>query len=204
MGKQSILFLVDDDENIRDSLNAHLVSAGYLVHSYDSAEAFLANADAGTGDCLISDIRMAGMSGLELQAELRSRDEAIPIIFITGHGDIAMAVQALQSGASDFIEKPFTGEVLLASVARAVSESGAARSSAHAAAGAATALSLLTARERAVFDQIVLGQSNKVTAKALGISPRTVENHRAEVMRKLGTRSLSDLVRLSIAVGLAG
>lgn len=192
-------FIIDDDDSVLDSLSVLLESAGYAPMTFTSPETFLAEADPSAGHCLISDIKMPGMDGLALQAELAARRIVLPLIFITAHGDVSLAVKALRAGAVDFFEKPFDQEAILDSVANAVSEAKTARASTAAKARAAAKLARLTPREKEVFDQIVLGRSNKVAAHELAISPRTVEIHRAHILKKMEARSLSDLVRLSLA-----
>jgi two-component system, LuxR family, response regulator FixJ len=194
------IFIVDDDAAVRDSLRMLLESVGYGVDVYDTARSFLSDADMDRG-CLIVDIRMPGMSGLELQEELIRRNAPLPVIVITGHGDVPLAVRAMTAGAVDFIEKPFDGDRMLDSVARALRISDQKRSQVEEAQTARDLLSQLTPREREVFDLLVKGHPNKIVAHELGISPRTVEIHRAKVMDKLLARNLSDLVRAALAAG---
>ncbi len=196
-GKQRVL-VVDDDVTIRDSLSMMLRSAGYEVRCFASAQEFLAEPfDA--GGCVIADVRMPGMGGLELQEEIARADLHLPVIFVTGHGDVSLAVRAMKSGAVDFIEKPFRNEALVASVERALEIGRQWRDRAEAKREAQHHLAMLTARERDVLERLVKGNANKVVALDLGISPRTVEIHRANIMSKLNARSLSDLVRLAMA-----
>lgn len=194
----SAVFVVDDDEHVRDSISALLQSAGFAVRTFASAKELLA---AGTdqGGCLIADIRMPEMDGLELQEEIVKRGYALSVIVITGHGDVPLAVRAMKAGAVDFIEKPFDDEFMLASVRRALDIGRQRRNAAAEALAASRLLALLTPRERNVLDQLVVGRSNKVAAYELGISPRTIEIHRAHIMDKMNARSLSDLVRISLA-----
>jgi two-component system response regulator FixJ len=192
------VYIVDDDAAVRDSLRMLLESAGYLVRSYNSARSFLGDAELDRG-CLIVDIRMPGMSGLELQEELVRRRITLPVIVITGHGDVSLAVRAMIAGAVDFIEKPFDDQRMLDSVANAKQLAIQRRGQAGQAQAARNLLDLLTPREREVFDRLVKGQANKIVAHGLGISPRTVEIHRAHVMSKLQARSLSDIVRTALA-----
>jgi two-component system, LuxR family, response regulator FixJ len=151
------------------------------------------------GDCIVADMRMPYMSGLELQRELAKRNTHAPLILITGHADVALAVSAMRAGAFDFLEKPVDDERLLGSLNNALKESGKTRQTVRESKMAAELLSALTAREREVLDRLVLGMSNKLVAHELGISPRTVETHRARLQTKLKARDLSNLVRLSIA-----
>ncbi len=197
---EGLVVVIDDHEAVRDSIRALLESAGLVVKDYPSAIAYLADPEAG-GDCLLVDLRMPQMSGLELQAELLRRRSQIPIILVTGHGDVTRAVAAMKAGAFDFIEKPFDDDSLLVSIRRALGERRQSRDSAAENKAASELLSILTGREREVMDQLVLGKSNKLIALALGISPRTVEIHRARLQEKLKARDLSDLVRLARAAG---
>jgi two-component system response regulator FixJ len=192
------VYIVDDDAAVRDSLRMLLESAGYAVRGFDDARSFLSDADMDRG-CLVVDIRMPGMSGLELQEELVRRNVSLPVIVITGHGDVPLAVRAMTAGAVDFIEKPFDDRRMLDSIARALLIGNQKRSRTGEAQAARDLLALLTPREREVFDQLVKGHPNKIVAHELGISPRTVEIHRANVMDKLQARNLSDIVRTALA-----
>jgi two-component system response regulator FixJ len=175
-----------------------LESSGYAVQGFDTARSFLSDADLGQG-CLVVDIRMPGMSGLELQEELVRRGVGLPVIVITGHGDVPLAVRAMTAGAVDFIEKPFDDQHMLDSVAHALQIGSAKRSRAGEAQAARDLLASLTPRENDVLVQLVKGQPNKIVAHELGISPRTVEIHRASIMDKLKARNLSDVVRTALA-----
>ena len=181
--------VVDDDEALRDSLRWLLESAGHRVATYASAEAFLETAAAEHGGCLLLDIRMPGMSGLELQDELKRRGHAIPIVFITGHGDVPMAVNAVKKGALEFIEKPFNAQALLAMVDHALDIDAATRR-------VAARLGRLTKREREVMELVIAGKRNQDIAAELSISIKTVEAHRAGMMWKMGVDSLAELVQL--------
>ena len=192
------VFVVDDDADIRDSMRLLLEVAGFKVRSYNSAKHFLAD-DYPKHGCLIADIRMPDMSGLELQVEVTRRHIDLPVIIMTGHGDVPLAVQAMKAGAIDFIEKPFDDDMMLASVKRAMEVGSRARERTAESRAAKDLLSSLTPRERGVLDKLVQGRSNKVVAHELGISPRTVEIHRAHIMSKMEASSLSDLVRLVLA-----
>lgn len=192
------VYIVDDDAGVRDSLRMLLEAAGYAVQGFDTARSFLSNADLGRG-CLVVDIRMPGMSGLELQEELVRRNLALPLIVITGHGDVPLAVRAMTAGAVDFIEKPFDDQRMLDSISRAFQIGNQKRSRAGEAQAARDLLALLTPREKDVLGQLVRGQPNKIAAHELGISPRTVEIHRASIMDKLKARNLSDIVRTALA-----
>jgi two-component system response regulator FixJ len=192
------VFVVDDDPGVRDSLRALLSAADFNVRCFGSAKQFLEDEDANHG-CLIADIRMPEMNGLELQEEVIRRHMELVVIIMTGVGDVPLAVRAMKAGAIDFLEKPFDNEVLLASVRRALLAGSQARSRNARSKAARDLLALLTPRERNVLDKLVKGRSNKVTAYKLGISPRTVEIHRANIMDKMEASSLSDLVRVVLA-----
>jgi two-component system response regulator FixJ len=197
MSTDPIVVVIDDHEAVRHSLRVLLESAGFHVTDYPSAISYL---ESGMdGDCIVADMRMPYMSGLELQRELAKRRTHAPLILITGHAEVALAVSAMRAGAFDFLEKPVDDERLLESLGNALKEGGRTRQSAHECKLATELLSALTAREREVLDRLVLGMSNKLVAHELGISPRTVETHRARLQTKLKARDLSNLVRLSIA-----
>jgi two-component system, LuxR family, response regulator FixJ len=195
------IFIVDDDAGVRRSLRALLESAHFLVRDYPSAKAFLAD-NIKAGGCLIVDIRMPEMNGLELQEEVLKRAISLPVIIITGHGDVPLAVRAMRAGAIDFIEKPFDDESLFASIRRALEAGRLERNRTAEAQAALESISLLTPRERQVLEQLIAGRSNKLAAYELAISPRTIEIHRAHIMDKLNARSLSDLVRTALAASL--
>jgi two-component system response regulator FixJ len=192
--------LIEDDEAILRSLGMLLESRGVTVRAYASAESFLADAEAGPAQCVVTDIRMPGMSGLELQRELKARDAAVPVILITGHGDIAMAVQAIKQGAFDFIEKPLDDERLIASIAQAVERGQRARVEQSERELLEARVAELSPRQVEVMHLVADGFSNKEIALKLDISPRTVENYRAWVMEKMGASNLADLVRKVIAL----
>ncbi len=200
MNDEHKIFVVDDDADIRDSMRMLLESAGYAVQGYASASRFLAD-NVRIGGCLIADIRMPDMGGLELQAEIVRRGIELPVIIITGHGDVPLAVRAMSAGAIDFIEKPFDDEHILGSVKRALTAGEQSHNRAAEIRAAAELLALLTPRERAVLNCLVKGRSNKIAAHELGISPRTIEVHRARIMDKLKARNLSDIVRVSLVAG---
>ena len=189
------VFVVDDDADVRDSIRVLLESGGLKVQAFASAKAFLAEAASARG-CLITDIRMPEMTGLEMQEELSRRRIALPVIVITGHADVPLAVRAMKAGAVDFIEKPFDDEQMLAGVRRALEVGRKSRSRTAESEAARGLLGQLTPREKAVLDKLVTARSNKVAAHELGISPRTVEIHRAHIMDKTKAANLSDLVRL--------
>lgn len=194
MSDQTV-FVVDDDADVRDSISVLLESAGMTVVSFPSGKQFLAEAASAQG-CLVADIRMPDMSGLELQDELVSRKVELPVIIITGHADVPLAVRAMKAGAVDFLEKPFDDELLLDSIRRALDMGSRSRTRSAESQAARQMLELLTPRERLVLDKLVTARSNKVAAHELGISPRTVEIHRAHIMDKTRASNLSDLVRL--------
>ncbi|QDF96587.1 DNA-binding response regulator [Azoarcus sp. DD4] len=194
------IFIVDDDEALRDSLVWMLESSGYRVAAFDSAEAFLAAWSDLMAGCLVLDVRMPGMSGLELFEELGRRRCTLPVIFITGHGDVPMAVAALKKGAADFIEKPFADRDMLRLVAQCLEQERASRGKRRQEADTARRLEHLTQREREVLDLIIAGKLNKQIADVLGISIKTVEVHRARVMEKMGAHSLAELVQHVVTV----
>lgn len=197
-----LVLVCDDDPAVRDSLELLLEAADYDVETFEDAHALLEHVTPSTTACLLVDVRMPGMDGLELQAELKRRDVPLPVIIVTGHGDVPMAVKAMSLGASDFIEKPFEEEALLSSVERGCQLAAEARRDADAVDVVKTRLERLTPREHDVLEQLVIGNPNKVIAHELGLSPRTVEIHRARVMEKLEARNLSHLVRMALAAGL--
>lgn len=203
MTETARIFIVDDDEAIRDSLQLLLQSAGFAhTVSYASAREFLDNAAPRQGDCLLLDVRMPDMDGLELQEELNRRDMRLPVIVMTGHGDVPIAVRAMKAGASDFIEKPFSDELLLDCVHRAREIAAEATRESEEVGETNRRLATLTPREREVLDGMIAGRPNTVIAHDLGISPRTVEIHRARVMGKMQAQSLSALVRMAVAAGI--
>ncbi len=191
-----MVFVVDDDDAVRSSLRLLFRSMGLATSCFGSAADFLRSYDAGQPGCLVLDVRMPGMSGMELQHELSVRGAMIPVIFITGHGDIPMAVEAMQHGAFDFLQKPFRDQDLLDRVQRALERDAENRQSLRAVDGIRERLDSLTPREREVLQLIVAGKANKVVAGALSVSQRTVEIHRARVMEKMQARSLAQLVRM--------
>jgi two-component system response regulator FixJ len=194
--KQATVFIVDDDPAIRFAMQALMDSVNIEHEIYASGDEFLESAVEQRPGCLVLDIRMPGLGGLELQEELIRRGSSLPIIFITGHGDVPMAVDAMQKGAVDFIQKPFRDQDLLDRVHEALKTDQERREEQQAHAEVVERLARLTNREREVFDLVVTGKPNKVIAYDLGVSQRTVEIHRARVMEKMQARSLADLVKM--------
>jgi two-component system response regulator FixJ len=196
------VYIIDDDDAVRDSLSIQLESTGYEVVSFPSAVGFLEIATSLQPGCVISDVQMPDMDGMELQQRLSEMKLDFPVVIVTGHADVTLAVRAMKAGAVDFIEKPFDEGAILNSVQHAQTRFAAQRASAQAGATAREKLGTLTPREREVFDEMVRGKQNKMIAYDLDISPRTVEVHRARVLEKLEARSLSELVRLALAAGV--
>jgi len=199
-----IVYVVDDDEAVRDSLSLLFESEGLAAQTFASADAFLAGLDRGRSGCIVADVRMPGMSGVELLERLKTDRATLPIILITGHGDVPMAVAALKAGAADFFEKPFDDALLVASVRAALDTTQERQRRAVEDGELRARLDSLTAREREVMDLIVAGHSNKTVAARLAISPRTVEVYRARVMEKMQARSLAEVVRMAIRLDSAG
>lgn len=195
-----VVWVVDDDEAMRSSLKWLIESVGMRVESFSSASAFLDRHYPGRFGCLLLDVRMPGISGLELLDLLRKDQMLPPTIIITGHGDVPMAVRAMKAGAVDFIEKPFNDEVLLDSIRRAVMAEEKRRISRSEAARIRDRVTYLTPRENEVMQMVTKGQSNKEIANSLGVSAKTIEAHRARVMEKMQADSLAELVRMAIAV----
>lgn len=199
MSAPRIVHVIDDDPAVRDSIQRLLTTEGFDARTYDSADAFLAAIGAGGAGCVVTDVRMPGISGIELLSKLEERDLALPVVVITAHADVPLAVTAMKRGAADLIEKPFGADDLVASVRAAMDLGGGERGSApH---EIQRRLSTLSARENQVLAGLLAGRPNKIIAYEMGISPRTVEVHRANVMRKTQARSLSELVRLSLIAG---
>lgn len=196
------VFVVDDDEAVRDSLAILLQAAGFITSVHNSGDEFLAALEPKNNGCLIIDVRMPGVSGLEVQQRLQARNASLPVIIITGHGDLPMAVKAMKSGAIDFIEKPFETSVLIESVKTALSKSAKHIEGETQIAEIRQRLERLTGRERQVLDELVIGNLNKIIAYNLDISPRTVEIHRAHTMEKMQARNLAHLVRLALLAGV--
>ena len=197
--KTRVIYVVDDDEAARESLKLLLEVSGHTVETFESAVQFLETARPGPGDCVISDVKMPGMTGFELLVRLKASHPSLPVLLITGHGDIPLAVEAMRAGASDFIEKPFDHRTILGALERLDrktdpgGESGALRERVNA----------LTQRERQVLEGLVAGKPNKAVARDLAISPRTVEVYRANLMTKMQASSFSELIRIALAAGAA-
>lgn len=190
------VFVVDDDPAIRESLALLLASAGHHAACFESAASFLDDLDPASPGCAIIDLRLPGIDGLELQERLHERDVLLPVVFLTGHGDVPTAVQALKHGAMDFLQKPFDAERLLALVDRAIERDAERRAEEALRAEAAARIAGLTPREQEVMRLVVDGLASKVIAADLGISERTVELHRSRVMHKTGARSVPALIRM--------
>jgi two-component system response regulator FixJ len=198
-GDLRLVHLVDDDEAIRRSVGFMLKTSGYHVRTYESGVELQKGAPNLEPGCVLLDIRMPGMDGLEVQSALRDKGVTLPVIIMTGHGDVTLAVQAMKAGAVDFIEKPFEKAVLLSAIEHGVDRIRKSAANQDRADEAAVRLQALTPREREVLDGLAKGLPNKTIAYDLGISPRTVEIHRANVMSKLGVRSLSEALRIAFA-----
>lgn len=199
MNNEATVFVVDDDQAMRNSLKWLIESVGMKVETYESANEFMANYYPGRAGCLLLDVRMPGMSGLELQEQFIKQQIKIPIIIITGHGDVPMAVRAMKAGAVDFIEKPFNDELLLESIRNALVLDVEQRTQQAERAEITARLGQLTPREHEVMEMVTDGKANKEIAQALGVSAKTVEAHRARVMEKMEAASLADLVKMVIA-----
>jgi FixJ family two-component response regulator len=203
MTQESLVIVVDDDPGLRNALCILLKTVGLESLQFGSAQDFLAAYQPSQPGCLVLDVRMPGMSGLDLQRELNLRGAVIPVIFMTAHGDIPMAVQAMRHGAFDFLQKPFSDHDLLARIQRAIARDSALRESLGEHARIKAHFASLTPREREVLDQITKGRQNKTIAQDLGLSPRTVEIHRARVLEKMKAQSVAELVRMMLDLGNA-
>ena len=196
--KKGTVYVVDDDEAVRDSLQWLLEGKDYRVKCFDSAEAFLSRFDPREVACLVADIRMDGMSGLELQDRLLERKSPLPIVFITGHGDVPMAVESMKKGALDFIQKPFQEASLLSIIEKMLDKARGSFAEHQKAANRDALMSKLTTREAQVLERIVAGRLNKQIADDLGISIKTVEAHRANIMEKLNANTVADLLKIAL------
>jgi two-component system response regulator FixJ len=199
MTEQRTVYLVDDDEAIRRSAGFMLKTSGFHVRAFDSGDALMKAASSLEPGCILLDIRMPGMDGLQVQEALNERGVTLPVIIMTGHGDVTLAVQAMKAGAVDFIEKPFEKAIVLGAIEQAFARLDRSAKSQQRAEEAQVQLQALTPREREVLDGLADGLPNKTIAYDLGISPRTVEIHRANVMTKLSVRSLSEALRIAFA-----
>jgi two-component system, LuxR family, response regulator FixJ len=202
MADKTVIHVIDDDAAMRDSLVFLLDVNGFQPEAFESSADFLSRAASNAPACIVSDIRMPGMNGIELLRKLKSDGIACPVILITGHGDVALAVEAMKAGAIDFIEKPFDDAVLLGAIRSALDALPSNEGDSAARAEAQARLAELSPRERDVLQGVVAGKINKVIAHELNISPRTVEVYRANLMAKTGARSVSELMRIALAAGL--
>jgi two-component system, LuxR family, response regulator FixJ len=204
MPNDQMVYVIDDDDAARDSLAFLLRTADVDVRTYASAEEFLAAAPTLNGGCVVTDVRMPQMDGLELLRRVRALDLTLPVIVMTGHGDIPLAVEAMKAGAVDFFEKPFSDDAMLGAVRRALGRGQQERAREAERDAVKERLANLSARERQVLEGLVAGKANKVIAFDLGISARTVEIYRANVMTKMNAASLSELVRMALSAGILG
>ena len=202
MADKTVVHVIDDDAAMRDSLVFLLDVNGFQPEAFESSNAFLSRAASNAPACIVSDIRMPGMNGIELVRKLKSDSILCPVILITGHGDVALAVEAMKAGAVDFIEKPFDDAVLLNAIRSALESHPLGDNDSTARSEAQARLAELSPRERDVLQGVVAGKINKVIAHELSISPRTVEVYRANLMAKTGARSVSELMRIALAAGL--
>ncbi len=203
---EAIIHVIDDDEAVRESLSFLLMTAGYTVRAHASAHAFLeaAPSDADTSmSCIITDVRMPGMNGIELLRLLKQKTPSTPVIVVTGHGDVPLAVEAMKLGATDFLEKPFDDVAILDTVGSALARRREVHQQHSVRDEVAERLTTLSHRERQVLECLVVGLANKMIASDLGISPRTVEVYRANVMTKMKAQSLSELVRMALLAGIS-
>ncbi|AGB44916.1 response regulator [Mesorhizobium australicum WSM2073] len=200
MAAINLVHVVDDDVDVRKSLGFLLATADFAVRLHESATAFLSAVTDNLDGCIVSDVRMPGIDGIELLRELKTRGYKLPVIIMTGHADVALAVQAMKEGAADFIEKPFDDEVLIEAIRSALDNRSQVNATHPQSADIQRRLSTLSERERQVLEGLLSGMPNKTIAYDLGISPRTVEIHRANVMSKMGAGSLSHLVRMALII----
>ena len=200
-GPDAIVYVIDDDQGARDSLEFLLDCAGIRVRSFASADAFLRASPPLAGACIVTDVRMPGTSGIELAEELKRRGAIVPVVMITGHADVPLAIQAMKAGVNDFIEKPFDDEVLLSSIRKALATQAEGQVAQAERQAILDRMGTLSGREHEVLDALVAGAANKVIAYDLGISARTVEVYRANVMLKMHAKTLSDLVRMAMIAG---
>lgn len=197
--EQQIVSIIDDDEDVRDSLVELIESIGLQTKSYASAISFLDEADINQAGCILADVRMPGMSGIELQHKLNELDASQPLIIMTGHGDITMAVQAMKDGAFEFLQKPFRDQELLDYISKALEQDSKNRKKLEFQHNIQELVNSLTAREREVVDKVLEGKVNKIIARELDISDRTIEIHRSHAMGKLGVKSVAELVKIMLS-----
>jgi FixJ family two-component response regulator len=202
-GAESVVYVIDDDAGARTAIQSLLESVGLRAATFGSAQEFLASRRPDAPACLVLDVRLPGVSGLDFQRDLAARNIAIPIIFITGHGDIPMSVEAMKAGALEFLTKPFRGQALLDAIQKALERDRAARHEQSRVAQLHQRLATLTPREREVMQLVISGLLNKQIAGELGASERTVKIHRGQVMRKMQAESLPDLVRMAAKLGMS-
>lgn len=202
MTTKGMIYVIDDDDAMRDSLNFLLDSAGYSVTVFDDAQRFLEALPALVFGCIVSDVRMPGIDGIELLKRMKAQHSPFPILIMTGHGDVPLAVEAMKLGAVDFLEKPFEDDRLIAMIETAIRQAEPAAKSEAIAQDVAARVASLSPRERQVMEGLVAGLSNKLIARDYGISPRTIEVYRANVMTKMQAGSLSELVRLAMRAGM--
>ena len=198
MTGEAVVHVIDDDPAVRDSLSFLLATAGLTVRTFESAGAFLDAFTTVAPGCIVTDVRMPGMSGIELMTALTKRGVTLPVIVITGHGDVPLAVEAMKLGAIDFLEKPFEDDRLIAMIDTAIRQAEPAAKNEAVAHDIATRIATLSPRERQVMKGLIAGLSNKLIAREYDISPRTIEVYRANVMTKMGANSLSELVRMTV------
>lgn len=198
MSRHQIVHVIDDDDALRNSVRLLLVNEGLLVRTYSSASEFLTALDSAQSGCVITDVRMPGMSGMELLAHMAAKELSLPVIVITGHADVPLAVRAMKQGAIDLLEKPFRADELIAAVRRGLALGKDSQVNGMPVEAALARRAMLSVRENEVLDRLIEGQPNKIIAYEMGISPRTVEVHRANVMKKTQARSLSELVRMFV------
>lgn len=196
------IILIDDDPAVLDSLGSRLALAGHAIETYDDAERFLADADLADADCVMLDIRMPKSDGMRILEQLQRRDPNLPVIMMTGHGDVELAVSAIRKGAVDFLEKPFRDSRLMDAIDKAAAQRETERAQTAEQTELTDRMDTLTPREMDVFREMVTGQPNKVIAYNLGCSPRTVEIHRARVMTKMGAKNLAEIVRMALRLGI--
>ena len=202
MPNNQVVHVIDDDADVRQSLAFLLSTAGLAVRVHESGAAFLEKLSGTQDGCIVTDVRMPGVDGIELQKRLKAAHSTLPVIVMTGHGDLARAVEAMKAGAMDFIEKPFDDGIMLAAIKAALARHSSEVERGSASSEVQSRLDLLSERERQVLDGLVAGKPNKIIAYDLGISARTVEIYRANVMTKMRADSLSSLVRMALLAGL--